>query len=268
MKNLRILRNDWTFVKEFDPDKFLSQPDTGYHSSQLHLSLDAKDGPFEPWYESDGPGPQRILTDFLESIGATHPDRMAGSLLRDFGSISGILSASWWGLRRSVGHRLASAIRASRDLVRCALLEKVAQGPVVSNRREVLDFLQAQVGYLKREKLLALYVDVNLRLLRVEQISQGLVSETPLDIAKIIHFALEVGAPGFILVHNHPSGDPTPSRSDHRATALVSRVAADLNMTLIDHLVVAGNEVRSMIRPWGRGCTEQHPPPLIRQAET
>jgi DNA repair protein RadC len=61
-----------------------------------------------------------------------------------------------------------------------------------------------------------------------------------------MHFALEVGAAGILLVHNHPSGDPTPSDSDRRSMARVSRIAADLDLHLLEGLIVTGNQVRSI----------------------
>jgi DNA repair protein RadC len=197
--------------------------------------------------DSDWPSPQHVLATFLERIGTTQPNRVAGALLRDFNSLAGVLNASWWRLRRSVGVRVASAISGSRDLMRAALQEQVSKGPVVGSQRQVVELLQAHLGSLTRERLIAIYVDANLHLLRIQHISEGSKAETPLDIPKIIHCGLDVGAAGVLIVHNHPSGDARPSRADERATARLSRIAADLDMHVVDALIVAGGEVRSML---------------------
>jgi DNA repair protein RadC len=204
------------------------------------------------------PAPRHVLADFLEKMGVTQPQRISGRLLRDFGSVSGVLSASWWSLRRSVGHRLASVIRASRDLMQSSLVEEASKGPVIGSRREVTRLLQFYLGSLRRERVIALYVDASLHLIRMERISDGSGSDAPLDVSKIIHTALDVGASGFLIVHNHPSGDTTPSRWDINATQRLSRIAADLDLHLVDALIVAGSEVRSILGPFRpRGGDDQ-----------
>ena len=200
---------------------------------------DAWDGT-EQW-----PSPQFVLGDYLEQLGVAQPRRVAGALLRDFGSISSILSASWWQLRRSVGTRLANAIRASRNLMRSALVESVTKGPVISNRREVVELLRLHLGSLRRERLIAVYLDSGLHLLRIERIADGSVRNVPFDIPRMIHVGLDVGAACFLVVHNHPGGDPTPSDLDRRKSSQLRRIAADLDMVLVDSLIIADGEARS-----------------------
>jgi DNA repair protein RadC len=186
----------------------------------------------------------------LEEIGVTQPLRIAGALIRDFGSAGAVMSASWWRLRASVGIRIANAITASRQLMRIALTEAVARGPVVSGRRDVVRLLSAQLGLLRQERVIALYVDSKLRLLRIEHISDGTISDAPLNLTRIIHCGLDVGACGLMVVHNHPSGDATPSACDRAAMVRLGRIAADLDMYLIDALVIAGGECVSILNSW------------------
>lgn len=191
--------------------------------------------------------PQSLLAEYLHPVGVDDPMRLAGALLRDFGSLCGVLSASWWALRNSAGHRVAYAIRSSREVMKAALVEEVAQGPVVSSRSEVVRLIQLHLGSLRRERLIALYLDPQLHLLRIQRISDGTISDTSLEAARIIHGALEVAAAGILLVHNHPSGDPTPSQADIRATARLARIATDLDMHLVDHLILGSGEVTSVL---------------------
>ena len=142
---------------------------------------------------------------------------------------------------------MATTIVASRCLMKTALVERVSRRPVVGNRPAVVALLKSQMGSLSREQVVALYVDARLQLLCMEPISEGSVAEAVLDTGKIIHRALDVGAYGFVLVHNHPSGDPRPSEADQRATARLGRISGDLDIRLLDHLIVAGGEVRSMM---------------------
>jgi DNA repair protein RadC len=131
--------------------------------------------------------------------------------------------------------------------MRTALLESVQLGPVLSNRQQVLQFVQFSLGSLNRERLVALYLDSKCRLLRIERIADGSVADTAVNITSIIHRGLDVGASGFLLVHNHPSGDATPSEADVRVTERLGWIAKELDMHLVDHLIVAHGNVSSVL---------------------
>jgi DNA repair protein RadC len=158
-----------------------------------------------------------------------------------------VLSGSLSRLSRIVGPKVATLIRAANKLLQSSLLDDVRSGPVLSSRAELIRYLHFQLGSLRHERVLALYLDHNLRLLYVMRVADGSVASASPEISRIIHIALDVGASGILVVHNHPSGDPSPSISDLNWTARLSRVAADLNVRLIDHIIVAGGEVRSAL---------------------
>ena len=108
--------------------------------------------------------------------------------------------------------------------------------------------VKAYVKSLREEAhewLLALYVDADLQLLAVETVAQGSVSNCPLPFWRLLNQGCRLNAAGFILVHNHPSGDPTPSRDDVLMTVRLAHLAQELNVPLLDHLIIAGDEIRS-----------------------
>ena len=230
-------------MKEQDPAGF-PEPEIDFDALQLDLPI-AELRSEDPGAGVTYPSSHTVLTNFLTSLDASQPARLAGSMLRDFGTLSAILSASWWRLRRSVGRRLATAIGASRALLEGVLLEGVVEGPVLANRAEVIKFLQVHLGSLRRERLLALYVDHEGRLLRIERVADGALREAPVYVPRIIHSALDVGASAIVLVHNHPSGDPQASEADIRITRRLARAAAELDMALLDHLIISKHA-------WGR----------------
>jgi DNA repair protein RadC len=236
-------------VKPLDPE-LLDGPEFDARQLDLPLncSLGERDRAWDP--DLDWPSPHQVLGSFLEEIGVAQPLRIAGALIREFGSAGAVMSASWWRLRASVGVRTANAIAASRELMRIALTETVARGPIVANRKDVVNLLSADLGSLRRERVVALYVDTKLHLLRIERVSEGRVTDAPLNLTRIIHCGLDVGACGLIVAHNHPSGDPTPSHIDRAAMARLGRLAADLDMYLIDALVIAGRECVSILNSW------------------
>jgi DNA repair protein RadC len=103
----------------------------------------------------------------------------------------------------------------------------------------------AWLGQEAHEWLLALYVDDKLHLLAVDTVACGDVSSCRAPIRPIIVRAHQLGASGYILVHNHPSGDPTPSRADIEATVKLARVSSELGVPLLDHLIIAGDTMTS-----------------------
>lgn len=202
----------------------------------------------DAWHgEREWPAPQVVLTEYLAQVGVSDPSQAARALLAEFGTLSKLLSASWWRLCRTVGYRAASILSASRDLTRTALLERVANGPVLSNSAEVVELLRTYLGPLTHERLIALHVDHALRLIRIQTVSEGSRTGAPIDVRSIIQTAFDVGAAGVLLVHNHPSGNPKPSATDVLVTHRLKRLFTEFDLHLVDHLIVADAEVQSCI---------------------
>lgn len=115
----------------------------------------------------------------------------------------------------------------------------------VRGRSAVKSYVES-LGSETREWLLALFVDANLQLLAVETIARGGLSECPINLGRILIRGHTLSASAFILVHNHPSGDATPSAADIRATRHIAYIARELDIPLLDHLIVAGSEMSSV----------------------
>lgn len=121
----------------------------------------------------------------------------------------------------------------------------------------------ASLGEETHEWLLALYVDDDLQLLSVETIARGGISNCPVPKWHLISRAKALQAAGFILVHNHPSGDLQPSRADILVTQSVAMIAREFDAPLLDHFIIAGDKMLSLI-----GCL--HPNywlPKVRDAK-
>lgn len=190
--------------------------------------------------------PRDVLKDYLNSIGVDDPLKVGRALIQEFGSISNLLGAPWSRLCRAVGRPAALTIHATQSLMQSALEEPIMTRPLIAGRKDLHRYLRFRLGSAPRESLLAFYLDVGLRLIRIDRIAHGSIAGAKLDIAKIIVRGTDIGASAFLLVHNHPSGDPNPSRADIRATERVRYVSKELDMPLIDHLIVAGGQVRSV----------------------
>ena len=120
-----------------------------------------------------------------------------------------------------------------------ALRREALQGPVLGDSRAVIDYLFAVMAHEPVEQLRILYLNTRNRLLLDETVAEGSVNIAPIYPREIVRRSLEVGATALILAHNHPSGDPKPSREDIRVTRLVAAAAGALDIRLQDHVIIA-----------------------------
>jgi DNA repair protein RadC len=165
---------------------------------------------------------------------------LAKDLLRRFGGFAEVISAEPAELVRvkGMGEVSAAALKivaaAAVRLSRTALSDK----PVIGSWQLLLDYCQAAMARAPIEQFRVLYLDKKNRLIADEVQQTGTVDHTPVYPREIVKRALELGATALILVHNHPSGDPTPSRADIEMTKEVGRAVAALGLQLHDHLIV------------------------------
>jgi DNA repair protein RadC len=116
---------------------------------------------------------------------------------------------------------------------------------VVHGRSAVKAYV-ASLGCESHEWLLALYVDAEYQLLAVDTVARGDVGSCALPVWKLLERGHRLPAAAFILVHNHPSGDPRPSWSDINTTNRLAHVSRELGIPLIDHLIIAGTGMMSV----------------------
>ncbi len=119
-----------------------------------------------------------------------------------------------------------------------ALRTEVLARPVLADARSLIEYLFLDQAYAPAERFRVLYLNAKNRLL-AETVAEGSISDAPVYPREIMRKSLEVGATALILVHNHPSGDPQPSRSDVEVTRNIIEAGRQLEVTVHDHLVVA-----------------------------
>ena len=118
--------------------------------------------------------------------------------------------------------------------------------PVLDNYDRVIRFCRSRLGHKPREELHILFVNKKQRLIRAETHQHGTIDHTPAYPREICRRAIELDASSLILCHNHPSGDPTPSRADIDMTARIAAAAATLDISVLDHIIVAGAKALSL----------------------
>jgi DNA repair protein RadC len=165
---------------------------------------------------------------------------LARALLSRFGSFSAAIAAPPNELRGMDG--LGEAGLAALKTVQAAALRliraEVMNQPLLTSWDRLIDYLQAALARERVEQFRVLFLDGRNRLLADEVQARGTFNHSPVYPREVIKRALELNAAALILVHNHPSGDPTPSRADIEMTREVRQAAEALSLVLHDHLVV------------------------------
>jgi DNA repair protein RadC len=176
--------------------------------------------------------------------------RLARRLIHDFGSLAAVLSAPAEALRHAngLGPNGVAAVNLVRDVaLRMARAEIMAQ-PVLNNWDRLIGYLTSRLAHEKVELFRVLFLNPRNRLIADEELGRGTVNHAPVYPREIIKRALELYATAVILVHNHPSGDPTPSREDIETTADIRDAAAVLGITVCDHIVIGREGIFSFRR--------------------
>ncbi len=165
---------------------------------------------------------------------------IARALLARFGSFAGAVSAPLPDLRsvEGMGDAGAAALKTIQAAAQRLARAEVLHQPVLANWDRLIDYLTAVLARERVEQFRVLFLDNRNRLIADEAQARGTVNHTPVYPREVVKRALELHATALILVHNHPSGDPNPSRDDIEMTGLVKQAAAALAITLHDHIIV------------------------------
>lgn len=165
---------------------------------------------------------------------------IARALLDRFGSFAAAIAAPLPDLRGvdGLGDAGAAALKAVQAAALRLARAEVVGRPVLGNWDRLMEYLQSAMGRERVEQVRVLFLDSRNRLLADEAQARGTVNHTPLYPREVCKRALELHASALILVHNHPSGDPAPSRDDIEMTRAIQQAAAALSVVLHDHVVV------------------------------
>ena len=172
---------------------------------------------------------------------------VAKALLTRFGGISAVLAADPQDLVKvsGVGETVAAYIKATQEIGARAAMETIQTRPVISSWSALLAYVRTQLQHEAREQFRVLFLDRKNQLITDELMGQGTVDHAPVYPREIARRALELSASSLILVHNHPSGDPTPSRADIEMTREIIDALGPLEITVHDHLIAARSGVTS-----------------------
>jgi DNA repair protein RadC len=169
--------------------------------------------------------------------------------LRDrFGSLRNLAQASLQEISavRGIGPAKAAQLKAAAELGKRMFEEPVPRGTAFAAGRDVHAFISPRVQGLMKEVFYCLMLDVKNRLIREARISEGTLSASLVHPREAFRDAIKESAASVIFVHNHPSGDPAPSRDDILITEKLSAAGETVGIKVLDHVIVAGDSYTSM----------------------
>ncbi len=177
---------------------------------------------------------------------------IAKALLRRFGSFAAVISAEPARLAevRGIGESGMVALKTVQAAALRMMRDEVMERPILNAWDKVLAYCRASMGYGATEQFRILFLN-NKNVLIADEVQQtGTVDHTPVYPREVVKRALELGASAIVMVHNHPSGDPTPSKADIDMTRNVRDAGKALGVTLHDHVIV-GREGYASLKSLG-----------------
>jgi DNA repair protein RadC len=164
---------------------------------------------------------------------------LAKDLLERFGGFAELLSADADALAGAgLGLAGIAALKSVREAALRLMRSELHQRPVVGSWDKLIDYCTAHIAHGTVEEFHILFLDRKNVLIKHEQQQRGTIDHTPVYPREVVKRALELQASALILVHNHPSGDPTPSKADIAVTKDIVKAAAPLGVTVHDHLII------------------------------
>ncbi len=201
---------------------------------------------------------RRLRTRFLKDDGASFHDYellelllfgamprvdtkpIAKALLKRFGGFAAVVSAAPRELRAvpGIGEAAVVALKSVRAVALRLAREEAMARPVLASWDRVLAYCRSALAHEKTERFHLLFLDRKHQLIADEVQQSGTIDHTPVCPREVVKRALDLGASALILVHNHPSGDPTPSRADIDLTSDLIASASALGISIHDHLII------------------------------
>jgi DNA repair protein RadC len=178
-------------------------------------------------------------------------------LLQTFGGLSGIHRASFDELSSQKGIKLAKAaqIKAAIELGRRMVIESPEERPSIHSPADAAELVQYEMSALEQEELRVLLLDTRNRVVHIETVYRGSINSSQIRVAEIFKTAIRRNATNLIVIHNHPSGDPTPSPDDIAITRQILQAGELLDLKLLDHIIIGSGRFVSL-KERGLGFTQ------------
>jgi len=173
---------------------------------------------------------------------------LASKLLSRFGNLGGLNKATFAELctEHGMGEAKTSQIKAALELGRRLHITQPEQRIVVKSPQDIADILLSEMSFFDQEHLRVVLLNTKNQVMRIPEIYKGNVNTSQIRISEVFREAIRENSPAIIVVHNHPSGDPTPSKEDISITEQVVKAGELLNIEVLDHIIVGQQKYVSL----------------------
>jgi len=165
---------------------------------------------------------------------------LSAKLLARFGGLSGLAKAGFGELcmERGLAEAKAAQLKAALELGRRLLSTQPEERLVVKSPQDVANLLQAEMSFLDQEELRLVLLNTKNQVLAISQLYKGSVNTSLIRVSELFREAVRENCPALVVVHNHPSGDPTPSPEDIKITEQIVKAGKLLDIEVLDHLII------------------------------
>jgi DNA repair protein RadC len=166
---------------------------------------------------------------------------LAMQLLSQYGGLSGLVQASFAELEQvhGMGEAKVTAVKAALELGRRLLIESPEERPQIGSPADAANLVLTEMGLLEQEQLRLMLLDTKNRVLEVPTVYVGNLNTSLIRVGELFRYALRANnCAGMIVIHNHPSGDPTPSPEDIRVTERIVEAGELMDVEVMDHLII------------------------------
>ena len=189
------------------------------------------------------------IIELLLTLGTPRKDckQSAKEALMKFGTLKAVLEADAVDLKtvRGIGDKNVFGLKIAQAVARRYLADSVVDKDFIRSSKEVLEYLQHNLRDKNREVFMVIYLNGRNQIIKMEEVFEGTLSTSAVYPREVVKRALDNEAAALVFVHNHPSGNPNPSKEDLAITNKLKEASQSIDVVVHDHLIIAGNEVYS-----------------------
>jgi DNA repair protein RadC len=199
------------------------------------------------------------IIELLLSLGTPRRDckQQAKEAIKKFKTLRGVLEASPEELRQidGIGSHSAFGIKLMREVAREFLKEKIIDTPIYKSAQEVFDYLYHSMRDYRKEVFKAIFLNTQNQIMEIADLFEGTVNSSSVSPREVMESAIKNGAVSLIFAHNHPAGNPEPSKSDQELTRDLVYAGGIMRIKVLDHIIIGENRYFSFA---GEGLIEQY----------
>jgi DNA repair protein RadC len=189
------------------------------------------------------------IIELLLTLGTPRTDckQPAKDALKKWGSLKAVLEAPPKELKKikGIGDHNVFGLKLTQDVARRYLADRIVDMDYIQSSEDVLDYLRHNLRDKSQELFMVIYLNGRNQILKMETLFEGTLNTSAVYPREVVKKALENDASALVLVHNHPSGNPSPSKDDLTITKKLKESARTIDIYIHDHLIIAGNDVYS-----------------------